>query len=31
MRAGDGKPLDIEALTEWLAGAPTCPTCASTR
>jgi spermidine synthase len=28
---GRGKPLDTEALTEWLAGAPGCPTCASTR
>jgi general secretion pathway protein E len=27
----DGKPLDTEALTEWLAKRAGCPTCASTR
>ena len=31
VRAGSGKALDTEALTEWLAGAASCPTCASTR
>ena len=31
LRASDGKPLDIESLTQWLAAAPGWRTCASTR
>jgi general secretion pathway protein E len=30
-RENDGKPLDLEMLTQWLAGAPVSRTCASIR